>query len=64
MTTQRELQTQLSVIINRRIVIRRRRPITEVLIQWVNLLVEGVTWENYDDLKIKFLEFMDRQPRG
>ena len=64
MTTQRELETQPSAIIDRRIVTRRRRPTTKVLIQWVNLPTEDATWENYDDLKIKFPKFMNRQPRG
>ena len=64
MTTQRELQTQPSAIIDRRIVTRRRRPTNEVLIQWANLPIEDATWENYDDLKIKFPEFMNHQPRG
>ena len=64
MTTQRELQTQPSAIIDRRIVTRRRRPTNEVLIQWANLPKEDATWENYDDLKIKFPEFMNHQPRG
>ena len=64
MTTQRELQTQRSAIIDQRIVTRRRRPTNEVLIQWANLPIEDATWENYDDLKIKFLEFMNHQPRG
>ena len=43
---------------------RRQRPTTEVLIQWANLPVEDATWENYDDLKIKFSELMDSQHRG
>ena len=64
MTTQRELQTQPSAIIDRRIVTRRRRPTNEVLIQWANLPIEDATWENYDDLKIKFPEFTNHQPRG
>ena len=64
MTTQRELETQPSAIIDRRIVTRRRRPTNEVLIQWTNLQIEVATWENYDDLEIKFLEFMNHQPRG
>ena len=63
MTIQGELQTQPSAIIDRRIVTRRQRPTTKVLIQWVNLPTEDATWENYDDLKIKFSEFMDCQPR-
>ena len=53
-----------SAIIDRRIVTRRRRPTNEVLIQWANLPKEDATWENYDDLKIKFPEFMNHQPRG
>ena len=64
MTTQRELQTQPSAIIDRQIVSRRRRPTNEVLIQWANLPKEDATWKNYDDLKIKFPEFMNHQPRG
>ena len=64
MTTQRELQTKLSAIIDRRIVTQRRRSTTELLIQWANLLTEDATLENYDDLKIKFSKFMNRQPRG
>lgn len=64
MTTQRELQTQPSANIDRRIVTQRRRPTNEVLIQWVNLPIEDATWENYDNLKIKFPEFMNHQPRG
>ena len=64
MTTQGGLQTQPSAIIDRRIMIRRRRSTTELLIQWANLLTEDATLENYDDLKIKFPKFMNRQPRG
>ena len=64
MTTQGELQTQPSAIIDRRIVTRRRRSTTELLIQWANLLIEDATLENYDDLKIKFPKLMNRQPRG
>ena len=64
MTTQGELQIQPSVIIERRIMTRQRRPTTTVLIQWVNLPTEDATWENYDDLKIKFPGFRDCQPRG
>ena len=64
MTTQGGLQTQPSAIIDRRIMTRRRRSTTELLIQWANLLTEDVTLENYDDLKIKFPKFMNRQPRG
>ena len=64
MTTQGGLQTQPSAIIDRRIMTRRRRSTTELLIQWANLLTEDATLENYDDLKIKFPKFMNRQPRG
>ena len=64
MTIQGELQTQLSTIIDRWIMTRRRQSTTELLIQWANLLIEDATWENYDDLKIKFPKFMNRQPRG
>ena len=64
MTTQGGLQTQPSTIIDRRIMTRRQRSTTELLIQWANLLIEDATLENYDDLKIKFPKFMNRQPRG
>ena len=35
-----------------------------MLILWANLPTEDASWENYDDLKIKFPKFMNRQPRG
>ena len=45
------IQAQPQVILDRRIVMRRRRPSTEVLVHWNNLLLEDAIWEPYNELK-------------
>ena len=61
-TEDRVIQAQPQAILDRRIVMRRRHPSTEVLVHWNNLPLEDATWEPYEELKTRFPEFMESQP--
>ena len=56
------IQAQPQAILDRKIVMHRRHPSTEVLVHWNNLPLEDATWEPYEELKTRFPEFMESQP--
>ena len=53
-STTREVQAQPQAILDRRVVMYRRHPVSEVLVQWANLPKEDAARESYRALKKKF----------
>ncbi|GKA53359.1 putative nucleotidyltransferase, ribonuclease H [Tanacetum coccineum] len=52
-----EFKLQPLKILDKRMVKRKNRLISEVLVQWTNVDVEDSTWEEFFDLQQRFLEF-------
>ncbi|XP_075092505.1 uncharacterized protein LOC142172731 [Nicotiana tabacum] len=49
--------TEPVAVLGRRMIQRGKKAVTQVLIQWSNLLPEEATWEDYGFIKSQFLNF-------
>ncbi|XP_039017491.1 uncharacterized protein LOC120148438 [Hibiscus syriacus] len=52
-----QMKVYPAIVLNKRIVKRQNRAVTQLLIQWSNLGAKNATWEDYNVLKSQFPDF-------
>jgi len=52
-----QVQYEPIAVLNKRLVKRNNRAVSQILVQWANLPVEDVTWEDYYHIRSQFPSF-------